>query len=262
LTILLSLCYTYATISPKEHISVDRKYIKEHFNRICLNNRELIKGSIKGIALYFTGLGHQTNPCNDMVAAPVCAENGVLYILPFYNPWCWMNAKTVSYIDTVVDVAKELYGLDDNIPVGLYGGSMGGYNIFHYAIKSKHRIVAADLLCPCCNTEYELSFNPNTIFRSYIESAVTDTDDIAAYVSENSPVNMVDKLARIPYRFAVGLKDTALVPVQHSFLMVEKMRAAGYEVEQVDYPEVAHCNLPHKDRITEHVWLCEKILNA
>lgn len=229
---------------------------------MCNTNIDLIRGEIKGIALYFTGLGHRHALGNDMAAAPVCAENGILYILPYYNSWCWMNKKAVKYIDAIIDTAIELYGISPDVPVGLYGGSMGGYNIFHYSIKSKYKIVAADLLCPCCNMEYELYCNENTLFRTYFDSALEDTDDFETYVRENSPVNMVDKLPKIPYRFAVGLKDTALVVSQHSDLMIERMRAAGYDVTRVDYPEVAHCNLPHADRIEEHRWLCARMLEA
>ena len=239
---------------------MDKNFLKANFGRVCLTNIELIKGEIKGIALYFTGLGHTSQPANDMVAAPVCAENGILYILPFYNPWCWMNKKTVSYIDTIVDTAKELYNIKSDVLVGIYGGSMGGHNTFHYAVKSKHKIVAAAVLCPCCNMEYEMAYSTNTIFRSYFESATEDTDDFNAYIHDNSPINMVEKLPKIPYLFAVGLKDTVLVPSMHSDLMIEKMLEAGHEVDRIDYPEVAHCNLPHRDRINVHKWLCEKML--
>ncbi len=241
---------------------MDKKFLKERFNKLCLSNIDLIKGEIKGIALYFTGLGHATQPANDMVAAPVCAENGILYILPFYNPWCWMNKKTVEYVDTLVETAMELFGIPKDAPVGIYGGSMGGHNTFHYAIKSKHRIVAADVLCPCCNMEYEMAYSTNTLFRSYFEAALEDTDDFEKYIHENSPVNMVEKLPKIPYRFVVGLKDLVLVPSQHSDLMIARMLESGHEVERIDFPEVAHCNLPHRDRINEHKWLCEKILNS
>lgn len=238
---------------------MDKNYLKEHFHKLCLSNADLIKGEIKGIALYFTGLGHTSQPGNDMVAAPVCTENGILYILPFYNPWSWMNKKTVDYVDAIVDAAMELYGIPQNAPVGIYGGSMGGHNTFHYAVKSKHNIVAAALLCPCCNVEYEMAYSTNTIFRSYFEAALEDTDDFTSYIHDNSPVNMVEKLPKIPYLFAVGLKDLVLVPSQHSDLMIEKMAAAGHTVERQDYPEVAHCNLPHRDRIAVHKWLCEKM---
>ena len=72
----------------------------------------------------------------------------------------------------------------------------------------------------------------------------------------------VEKLPKIPYLFAVGLKDLVLVPSQHSDLMIERMVAAGHTVERQDYPEVAHCNLPHRDRIAIHKWLCEKMLEG
>ncbi len=239
---------------------MDKQFLKSYFHKLCLSNIDLINGEIKGITLYFTGLGHASQPMNDMVAAPICAESGILYILPFYNPWCWMNEKTVKYIDAIIDTAKELYNIKNDVPVGIYGGSMGGHNTFIYLTKSKHKIVAAATLCPCCNMEYEMSYSTNTIFRSYFESAIEDTDNFKAYMHENSPVNMADKLPKIPYLFAVGLKDTVLVPSMHSDLMIARMLENGHDVERIDYPEVAHCNLPHRDRIAIHKWLSEKIL--
>ena len=196
-----------------------------------------------------------------MDVAPFCAENSILYIYPYLNPQCWMNSRAVMQADAIIDCAIERFGVDKNIPVGIYGGSMGGYSTFHFVTKTKHNVVAADVNCPCCNMEFEMYCNQLPIRQTYFESSLDDTDDFEKYIAENSPVNMVDKLPKIPYRFAVGLKDNILVPSQHSILMTDRMIAAGHDVERVDYPAMAHCNLTYQEKLTEFTWLCNKILS-
>ena len=157
----------------------------------------------------------------------------------------------------------ETYHLKKDIPIGIFGSSMGGYSALTYPLHSKYKFSCIDLNCPCCNMEYELFEHKQTsLTRSYFESAMADCEDFSAYIRKNSPLNRIADLPKIPYRFAVGLKDTTLVVSQHSDLMIERMLAAGHDVTRMDYPEVAHCNLPHADRIAEHKWLCEKMLEA
>ena len=241
---------------------MDKKFMAEYFDRLCLNNYNTVKKPIKGIVIYLSGLNHVVAPSADMEMAPLCAENSILYIYPFLNPQCWMNSRAVMQADALLDCAIEKFGLDKNIPIGIYGGSMGGYSTFHFVTKSKHNIVAADLNCPCCNMEFEVFCSQNSICRTYFESSLDDTDDFYTYVKENSPVNMVEKLPKIPYRFSVGLKDTILIPSQHSMLMIERMLEAGHDVLRIDYPTVAHCNLTYKDKAAGFEWLFEKVFNA
>lgn len=239
---------------------MDKKFLAEHFDKLAHNNHTLIEGEIRGILLYFRGCGYTLNPAMDTCGYKMCAENGILFLFPQYNPWCWMNQKTVRYIDAILGTAIEMHGLDKNIPIGIYGGSMGGYNTFHYAVKSKHRIVAACVNCPCVNMEYECYNGSINLLRTYFDSAMEDTDDFHAYVQENSPLNMVEQLPRIPYRIAVGHKDEILYPALHALPMIEKMMAAGHDVTRVDYPEMGHCNYTNEDRVKEQKWVVDKIL--
>lgn len=241
---------------------MDKKFLAEHYREFCFTNEEMLGGDIRGIILYFNGLGHVINGSEDMIDAPHAAEHHILYITPNYNPWSWMNAKTVAYVDAIVEVFIDKYGLPADIPVGLYGGSMGGYSCFHYAMKTKYNVVAADLNCPCCNMEYEVYCNHCSVLRTYFESSMTDTEDFAAYVRENSPINMIGRLKKIPYRFAVGLKDMSLIPSQHAFRMIPMLRDAGFEVDLCEYPGAGHCNIGAEARYAEHTWLIAKMEEA
>lgn len=239
---------------------MDKKFLLKNFDRHCLHNHSILKTPIKGIIVYLSGCGHAVTPSVDLEVGPLCAENSILYLYPLCNPHCWMNKRAVKQVDATIECAMELFNIPSDVPVGIHGGSMGGYGSFHYALKSKYNIVAVDLNCPCCNMEYEVYCNQLPIMRTYFESAIDDTDDFEKYVAENSPVNMVEKLPKIPYRFAIGLKDTTLIPSQHSILMIEKMLGAGHDVTRVDYPAVGHCNLTYSNKVEGFTWLCEKVL--
>lgn len=170
---------------------MDKKFLAAHYDRFCCTNVELIHGEIRGIILYFNGLGHIVNPGPDMIDAPAAAARNLLYITPYYNPWSWMNRETVAFVDLLVEIAMEQWKIPTDAPIGLYGGSMGGYSVFHYAAKSRHNVVAGDLNCPACNLEYEVYCNRNSILHTYYESSMAYCDDFDAYVRENSPINMM-----------------------------------------------------------------------
>ena len=53
---------------------MDKQFLSAHYDRFCCTNIELIHGDIRGIILYFNGLGHIVNPGPDMIDAPAAAE--------------------------------------------------------------------------------------------------------------------------------------------------------------------------------------------
>ena len=240
---------------------MDKAFLKAHFERFCYTNGELLHGDIHGVALCFTGLGHIANPSEDMAEAPAAAERNILYITPCYNPWSWMNRETVGFVDMLVEIAMEKWDIPKDAPVGVYGRSMGGYSVFHYAMQSRHNVVAGALNCPACNMEYEVYVGGiEAITRAYYTSAMGHCDDFAAYVRDNSPLNLVGRLKRIPYRFAVGMQDPLLAPSQHSLKLAPLLRDAGYAVEVVEYPRAGHCNIGADGLRAEHEWLFAKML--
>ena len=239
---------------------MDKEYLRAHFDDLAATNYAEIPGEIRGIILRFHGLGHKVNLATDMICGPLCAKHGVLYLYPFYNPWSWMNKKTVDFIDALLDIVIETYHLKKDIPIGIFGSSMGGYSALTYPLHSKYKFSCIDLNCPCCNMEYELFEHKQTsLTRSYFESAMADCEDFSAYIRKNSPLNRIADLPKIPYRFAIGLQDQTLLPEKHGLLMASKMEAVGFNITVMRYSEVGHCNLGADGFAAEHTWLCEKI---
>ena len=96
-------------------------------DQFAYTNVNFISGKIKGIALSFRGLGgakmldDETPEIIDN--AKVYGERGILYVIPYANPWAWMNAQAVKYTDELVENVIALHGLDSTVPVIASGGA-------------------------------------------------------------------------------------------------------------------------------------------
>ena len=125
----------------------------ETLRRFAYSNDHLIKGEIKGIVLYFCGLGNVTIHDKDPGDAMELAQKGIVFVAPYCNPWAWMNKQAVSYTDEILDVLFEKYNLPENTRVVSSGGSMGGQSALVYTKYAKRTPVA----CILCVNECALS---------------------------------------------------------------------------------------------------------
>ena len=89
----------------------------ENLRNFAYSNDKLVKGDIKGIVLEFCGLGNMTMHNVDPGDAIEYAEKGIIYVVPYYNPWCWMNQQTVAYVDEIIAVICEKYHLDETVKI-------------------------------------------------------------------------------------------------------------------------------------------------
>ena len=102
----------------------------ENLRNFTYVNDTICKMPIKGIVVSFFGLGGMTIYDNDFTDGELYAEKGILYVVPYNNPWAWMNKQAVKYTDEIIDVLIKKYDLDENIPIVSTGGSMGGQSLF------------------------------------------------------------------------------------------------------------------------------------
>jgi len=97
----------------------------ENLRSFAYSNDKLVKGEIKGIVLNFYGLGGMNMHNSDPGYAIDLAENGIVYVVPYYNPWSWMNRSAVEYTDEIVSVLCKKYELGSDVRIVSSGGSMG-----------------------------------------------------------------------------------------------------------------------------------------
>ncbi len=208
-------------------------------------NEELIKGKIRGIMLSFHGLNNTTMVNEHAEPEMFCAENGILYVFPYYDPWGWMNVADVKYVDDVIDAIIEKFRLPDNIPIASTGGSMGGLSALVYTKYAKRTPVCCAANSPVCDlvTHYtERPDLPRTIYHAF--SAYEGTLDEA--MRSASPLHLVEELPNIPYYIVHGTADAAVNKGLHSDKFVAEMKKSGKDIVYDEVDGMRHCKLDFK----------------
>ena len=162
------------------------------------------------------------------------AAQNLLYVVPYNNPWCWMNDQAVHYTDEIRDVLREHYGLSDQIGVVSTGGSMGGLSALVYTANSRTTPIACVANCPVCDLPYHFTERedlPRTLYSAYGNEEGESLEDVLRL---HSPVHMVDRMPRIPYTVLHCEKDTRVNLERHSELFVKLME----EAKQVAYDAI------------------------
>jgi len=219
----------------------------ENLRSFAYSNDKIIVGDIKGIVLNFYGLGNTKVYGDDPGEAFEYAEKGLVYLIPYYNPWCWMNKQTVEYVDEIVEVICEKYNLDESVKVISTGGSMGGLSALVYCAYAKITPCACVTNCPVCDLVYHYTERPDlprTLYSAFGEYEGTMEDALKSC----SPFHLVDKLPNIPYTIFHCEKDHAVNLEHHSKKFVDAMQLT-HEIELKTVPFRGHCDLSAEARV-------------
>lgn len=213
----------------------------ETLRSFAYSNDKLCSQPIRGIVLTLNGLGFSAMTWEDGPADQEYARQGIIRVIPYYNPWCWMNTQTVAYVDEIVDVLFEHYHLDSNIPVVATGGSMGGLCALVYSRYAKRTPAACVAVCPVCDLPYHYTERrdlPHTLYSAF--GTYEGTLDEA--LRSASPIHLVDEMPDIPYCIFHCEEDRAVNKQKHSDVFVEAM-SREHRIDYYAVPERGHCDL-------------------
>jgi hypothetical protein len=219
----------------------------DNLRNFVYSNDRRVKGDIKGIVLDFYGLGGMTIHHNDPGIATEFAEKGIIYVIPYYNPWCWMNKQAVEYVDEIVAVICEKYGLDKSVRIVSTGGSMGGLSALVYCAYAKITPCACVTNCPVCDLQYHYTERfdlPRTLYSAFASYEGSMDDALRSC----SPFHLVDKMPDIPYTIFHCEEDTAVNLQKHSQKFVEAMQTTR-KIELITVPFRGHCDLSAEARV-------------
>lgn len=205
-------------------------------------NDTVCEKPVKGIVLHFSGLGNQKRYPTDSIEGEFYGQHGLLYVVPYHNPWCWMNRQAVDYVDEIIDVLVQKYELGDDVKIISTGGSMGGQGALTYTAYAKRTPSACITNCPVCDVVFHYTERddlPRTLYSAVYGIEGTLEDGLKSL----SPLHLVDKMPKIPYRIFHCEKDNAVNIHSHSEKFVEAMRAAGHDIEMYRVPDRGHCDL-------------------
>lgn len=207
------------------------------------SNDKICTAPIKGIVLDFFGLGGQQMFDEDMPFGKELANKGIVLLIPYNNPWAWMNTQAVLYTDEIIDVLMDKYALSESIPVVSSGGSMGGLSALVYTRYAQHTPVACVANCPVCDLVFHYTERPDlprTLYSAFFHSSADCMEDA---LKTASPLHLVDQMPEIDYFIFHCEEDMAVNKEKHSDKFVKKMQPV-HRVTYHTVPERGHCDLP------------------
>ncbi|MBQ8508279.1 MAG: prolyl oligopeptidase family serine peptidase [Clostridia bacterium] len=218
----------------------------ETLRNFAYSNDKIVKRPIKGVVLSFFGLGGMTMYSVDTVEGRYFAESGILYVVPYTNPWAWMNWQTVCYTDEILDVLFEHYELPDDLPVVSTGGSMGGQSALVYMVYAQRTPIACVANCPVCDLLYHYTERPD-LPRTLYSAFWNEEGGVADVLKTASPIHLVDKMPDAEYYIFHCTEDKAVNKQQHSDRFVELLEEKR-NVDYIEVPDRGHCDLPENMR--------------
>lgn len=235
----------------------DKLYIKDHINDFAFTNARFLRGAPKGVLLRLRGL------CLDIPLMELTregrkyAKEGILLVYPYTAPWSWMNPETVRMIDQILDGVCENLRLDTNIPLVVYGHSLGGYGALTYGVFGTHKPCASVAVSPICDLNYHATEHHGILVSMYhafchMEEKLGDT----LYI--RSPVNIISTMLRIPYYIAYCSRDKQVDSVRHAIPLVTAMRQYEHDVRAVA-ENGEHCELSQETEQEIFAFICDNI---
>lgn len=219
----------------------------ENLSQFAYSNDSIVQGDIKGIVLNFYGLGgtamHSVPPGD----AAEYAAKGIVYIIPYYNPWSWMNRQTVAYVDEIIEVICEKYNLDSSVKIVSTGGSMGGLCALVYCAYAKITPCACVASCPVCDLLYHYTERrdlPRTLYSAFGSYEGTMEEALMSA----SPLHLVEKMPDIPYTIFHCEADKSVNPDMHSQRFVDAMQPT-HRIQLKRVPHRGHCDLSATARV-------------
>jgi len=214
----------------------------ENLNSFAYTNHSICKHPIKGIVLDFFGLGGADMYFEDTARGKEYAELGILFVVPYNNPWAWMNRQAISYTDEIMDVLFEALDLPDDLPIASTGGSMGGMSALIYTLYAKRTPTTCVANFPVCDTVAHYSERndlPRTMYSAFFHEEGSLDDVLKKY----SPLHQAENMPDIDYHIFHCTADKAVNIDAHSEKFVEKMQQLGRRITYDRVPDRGHCHL-------------------
>jgi dipeptidyl aminopeptidase/acylaminoacyl peptidase len=193
----------------------------------------------RAAVLTFHGLGYTSLRSNPEVDELELAANGAICVFPYYGPWSWMNANARSLVDEIVRRVYADYGLPDDVPLILRGGSMGGFAALLYARYAAKEPTAVAANYPVTDPRYHLT-ERDDLPRTFINAYGLTEQSLDSAMHENSPLEQAATMPKVPYLIIHGTADLAVNKAMHSDLFVPEMRKYGHDVTYVEAEGMGH----------------------
>ena len=212
----------------------------ENLHYFAYSNDKLCRGKVKGIVLDFFGLGAQLMYDDHPWGRELALQN-IILVIPYNNPWAWMNRQAVDYTDEIIDVLFAHYGIND-LPIVASGGSMGGLSALVYSAYARRTPVRCVASCPVCDLPYHYTERPDlprTLYSAFFSCA-----DMDSALRSASPLHLAmdGRMPDIDYFIFHCSRDSAVNINAHSEKLVNILRH-NRRVKYAIVMDRDHCDL-------------------
>lgn len=213
----------------------------ETLRSFAYSNDRLCAGKIRGIVLAFQGLGAREMFSADPADGLWFAGRNIAYLIPYCNPWCWMNRQAVAFTDEIVKVLLEHYGLSETTPIVSTGGSMGGQCALVYMVYARITPAACAACCPVCDLPYHFTERPD-LPRTLYSAFFSEEGELTEALKTASPLHLADRMPDADYFLFTCGEDLAVKKEMHADRFAAAMKGS-HRVTCWNDPGRGHCDL-------------------
>ncbi|MBE6569320.1 MAG: hypothetical protein E7658_03765 [Ruminococcaceae bacterium] len=233
----------------------------ENLHNFAYCNHKICKKPIKGLVVSFFGFGTCDMYDDSYRDGQRYGEQGILFLVPYQNPWAWMNRQNVEFTEELFDLLFRELDLPADLPIVSSGCSMGGMSALVYMIEAKRKPIACLANCPVCDLTVIYNELPET--RRAIYSAVFHYDcTLEEAILSLSPIHLIDKLPKdAAYCIYQCEQDRTVLKNKHSDRLIEKM-GDDFKMDYVVVPDRDHCDMALETWDEYHEWAIRAVLEA
>ena len=221
----------------------------DNLRLFAFSNDRQIQGEIRGIVIHFTGMGCDERFDGTLPEGDFFAGRNIVYLIPYGNPWAWMNRQESALADVVIDVLCAHYNLPEDLPIVSTGLSMGGQGALTYMVYAKRTPAACVANCPVCDMPFHYTERPD-LPSSFYSAYLYEEGTMDEILPRFSPLHLAEagKMPDAAYTVFHCTKDKSVNKELHSDRFVAAMEKAGHPVTYRIVPDREHCDLPPEER--------------
>ncbi len=210
-------------------------------------NENALAGSPRALVVEFMGLNGLAMYDDDTPRGRILGREGILYCVPYLDPWNWMNPLAVRQTDEIRDALQEKAGWANPLPFVSSGGSMGGLAALVYARYASRTPEACVVNCPVCDLPYHYTERPDLPRTLYAAFGNAGTVTLEEALRAASPLHLAEKgeMPAIPYTVFHCTADRAVNKKKHSDRFVAALRRTA-PVTYVPVEGRDHCDLDER----------------
>lgn len=235
----------------------------ENLRSFAYSNDHLFAGPVRGIVVSFMGLNNRSMFTDEdaPARAQLLAKENIIFVIPYLDPWNWMNSQALHTVEDILLSLREHYGLPENVPVVSSGNSMGGLCALLYTLHASRAPIACVTNCPVCDLAghyYERPDLPRTLYAAYGQ---WEADTLEEALKANSPLHQAEHMPDADYVIFHCGADSKVNIHAHSEQFVEKMKD-GHCIRLHVVPERDHCDLGEEAENQYNQALIDAVKNA